>query len=66
MKSDADFGAVTLDGAAAAEGRDWPAEILAERDEEVVEFDPKARREFFTEGHFRLFRSFRFDISETI
>ena len=66
MEGDTDLGAIPLNRAAAAERRDRPAEVLAEGDEEIVEFDPKGRREFFAKSPLGLIRGFSPHIAEPV
>ena len=66
MVGDAVLGAEFFDRAAATKGRDRPTEVLAERNEQIIEFDPVAFREFLPEGHFGFFRGLGFDVSQPI
>jgi hypothetical protein len=49
-----------------AHGRDRSAEVLAERDEEIVIFDPVALGQLRTQGELALFRVLGFDIPPAV
>ena len=66
MHRHADFGAPALDGAAAAKGRNRSAEVLTERDQQVVVIDPVLLRQFQPESHLGVIGSFGTDVTPAI
>src|SRR3989304_9223073 len=60
------LGAVPLDGAAATEGRDRLADVLAEADQEIVEDDPVSPGELPSQRLLRLFGRAGFHISPAV
>src|SRR5574337_2150182 len=66
MYCDADLGAPAFDRTAAAKGRDRSAEMLTERNQQVIVIDPMPLRQLQPERHLGLIRSPGTDVTPAI